>query len=130
MDEPKVVDKQLYKVMCYIYKHKEVEISKVIAAVKGKVDEADVRIMTLCDYKFAAYRAPGSRTPTFDTCNFDHSGKVGLTPLGLKYVEDRRESLIKWLVPMSFSLVSVVFALISLLVSLFGNSELFVHLIK
>lgn len=115
MDKPFIIDKKTYSVMKYIYRHHEVHLYKIR---KKFGDDGLTSAIYLCPAFYAAYRDEKGHL-TFDISSTSDMGKIGLTPPGNKYVEDRREAFIKWFVPLIVSSVSVAISLMSLAVSIF-----------
>ena len=112
---PFIIDGNTYKVMNYLYRHKEVKLHKLNRKFG---DETAGLARALCPHYYAAYRDEDGRL-TFDTSVTSTDGSIGLTPLGNKYVEDRREAFIKWFVPLVTSTTSVAVSIIALAISIF-----------
>ncbi len=109
--------KKTYRIMKYIYRKHEVKLKRI---VKKFGEDADVSALYLCPRYYAAYRDPTGRV-TFDISYAHCDGYIGLTPLGNKYVEDRREAFVKWFVPLVTSSISVAISLMALAASIFFN---------
>jgi len=126
MDNDIVIDNKTYKMMKYLYRKNEAKISTLQKKFKD-----DARSLPyLCDYKYALYRKPDG-TLTFESSSIHHDGTLGLTPLGNKYVENKRETFIQWFVPILISCLSAVISLMAIAISIFSNShEIFVHIVK
>ncbi|MDO5344414.1 MAG: hypothetical protein Q4E91_01565 [Lachnospiraceae bacterium] len=115
MEIPFIIDKETYTIMKYIYRHKEVKLCKI----SNKFGEdAMIAALYLCPQQYAAYRDE-SKHITFDITHTSANGSIGLTPLGNKYVEDRREAFIKWYVPLVTSSISVAISMMALATSIF-----------
>lgn len=112
---PFIIDGNTYKVMKYLYRHKEVKLHKLYRKFNQEIVDAS---MYLCPNYYAAYRDEEERL-TFSIANTSANGSIGLTPLGNKYVEDRREAFIKWFVPLVTSTTSVAVSIIALAISIF-----------
>ncbi len=115
MATPFIIDKDTYKVMKYLYRHKEIKLYKI---EKRFNSEMLCSALYLCPQQYAAYRDESGHL-TFDITNTSTNGSIGLTPLGNKYVEDRNESFIKWFVPLVTSSISVAISMIALATSIF-----------
>lgn len=115
MDVPFIVDKEIYKIMKYLYRHQEVRLGKI----SRKFGEHSVSVaLSLCPQHYAAYRDEQKRL-TFDITSTSAKGSIGLTPLGNQYVEDRRRSNVICYTPILLSAVSVIVSIVALLVSIF-----------
>lgn len=124
MQEPVVIDKGTYKVLKYLYRHKEIALSKI----REKYGEDGmIAAMYLCPKQFAAYRDESGHL-TFDISVTSTSGSIGLTPLGKKYVEDHVANFTKWIIPTLISVLALITSVAALIASM-GN-EITVHLIK
>ena len=124
-----IIDRETYKIMKYIYRHKEVTISKLMRKFKN-FDDVDAIAIALCKSKYAAYRDTDNSLH-FDVFSYSDRGSVGLTPLGNKYIQDKRLSFIQWFVPVMCSIISVFVSILALIISLINaNNELFIHLIQ
>ena len=115
MDAPYIIDRQIFKIMKFIYRKHEVKLS-LIAKKFG--DGAIPLSLSLCIPQYAAYCSK-DKLWTFDTVHTSPDGSIGLTSLGNKYVEDRREAFIKWFVPLVTSSISVAISMMALAVSIF-----------
>jgi hypothetical protein len=122
--EPFIIDKQCYKIMKYIYRHKEVTIGEL--REKFGKDKADY-ILYLCPAHYAAYRDVTGKL-TYDISSTSHDGLIGLTPNGNKYIEDRRDSFIKWIIPTLISILALVTSVSALITSM--SNEITVYLAK
>ncbi len=114
---PYIIDYSTFKVMKFIYRKHEIKL-KHIAKKFG--EDAVVSALYLCPSRYAAYRDENGML-TFDISHTSSEGSIGLTPLGNKYVEDRIETLVKWLFPLITSSISVAISLIALAASIFLN---------
>ncbi len=114
METPYIIDANTYKIMKYIYRKHEVKLHRV---ARKYGEEAATIALYLCPEKYAVYRDENG-TLTFDISNTSQYGSIGLTPLGNKYVEDRRESFVKWFVPLVTSSISVAISIIALAASI------------
>lgn len=124
-----VIDKDTYKIMKYIYRHKETTISRLTRKFKN-IDDVDAIAIGLCQSKYAAYRDLDNSLH-FEVFSYSDRGSVVLTPLGNKYIQDRRLSFMQWFVPVMCSIISVFVSIIALIISLANaNNELFIHLIQ
>ena len=117
METPYVIDKKTFKVMKYIYHKHEVSLGKI---AKHLGNDAVSSATYLCPQHYAAYRDENKQL-TFDITHTSYKGSIGLTPLGNKYVEDRRESFVKWFVPLITSSISVAISMMALAASIFLN---------
>lgn len=126
MDNDIIIDKKMFKMMKYLYKKNDAKIS-----VLHKKFKDDARLLPyLCDYKYALYKKPDG-TLTFESSHIHRDGTLGLTPLGNKYVENKRETFLQWFVPILISCLSAVISLLAIAISIFCNSqEIFVHIVK
>lgn len=115
---PFVIDQQTFKIMRYIYRKHEVRL-ELIGRKFG--DDGIVSALYLCPAHYAAYRNNETKQLTFDISDTSYKGSIGLTPLGNKYLEDRREAFVKWFVPLVTSSISVAVSLIALATSIFLN---------
>lgn len=115
MENPCIIDKNTFKVMKYIYRKQEVKLSCIS---KKFGEDAIIFALYLCPSQYAAYRNE-DKTLTFDISHTSSEGSIGLTPLGNKYVEDRCESFVKWLLPLIISSISVAISLMALATSIF-----------
>lgn len=127
-DTPFVIDKNTYKVMKYIYRKKKTTISNIIHKFKN-IEEPDVLAIYLCVNKYAVY-FDIDRKPYFDAPSYSDFGNVALTPLGNKYIEDKKRLFVQWFVPVMCSISSVLISIIALIISLSNsNNEFFIHLL-
>ena len=117
MEIPFVIDQTTFKAMKFIYRKHEVKLNRI---AKKFGEDTLVSILYLCPRQYAAYRDEDERL-TFDISNTSYNGSIGLTPLGNTYVEDRRESFVKWFVPLVTSSVSVAISMMALAASIFLN---------
>lgn len=118
MFEDIVIDKKMFKVMKYIYRRNEVSISKLKNHFPAKGNDNVVPlILVMCSKNLAMLRM-SNRVLTYDVHYLDQATSVGLTPEGNKYVEDRRESLLKWVIPIVISVLSLTLSFISLFVAI------------
>ncbi len=122
--EPFIIDKQCYKIMKYIYKHKEISMGKL--RKKFKRDGADYALY-LCPAHYATYRDTTGKL-TYDISSTSHDGLIGLTPIGNKYIEDRRDNFIKWIIPTLISILALVTSVAALIASM--SNDITVYLAK
>lgn len=115
METPCIIDQRTFKIMKFIYRKHEVKLGCI---EKKFGDEAVDSALYLCPSQYAAYRDEEKRL-TFDISHTSHNGSIGLTPLGNKYVEDRREAFVKWFVPLVTSSISVAISMMALAASIF-----------
>lgn len=124
---PFVIDKETYKIMRYLYRKKLVSSKKLI---KKFGFNGYTAVSWLCAQYYAAFREE-NQTITFSPPGpSGHNGYFGLTPRGKKYIEDSVESQMKWIIPTMISILSLAISFSTLLLTVFGRSELWVHLIK
>lgn len=115
MDIPIVIDKETYKVMKHIYRNQEVKLGDLNRKFG---DDAICSALYLCSCYYAAYRDKEGQL-TFNPKFTSSDGSIGLTPLGNKYVEDKQEALVKWIVPILISVAAVSISVLSLAISIF-----------
>ena len=127
MENETVIDNKTYKMMKYLYRKNEVKIS----VLEKKFGNDDVTMLFyLCNNEYAIYRKP-DKTLTYETKEIHYNGSIGLTPLGNKYVERKRETFLQWFVPILISCLSAVISLLAIAISIFSNNqEIFVHIVK
>lgn len=107
------IDKQTYKIMCYVYRHHEVKLSKIEEKF-GR--EGISSLLLLVSSQYALYKTPDGLY-TSDTTSIDSDGSIGLIPPGNVYIENRRQSFIQWFVPTFISLLALIASIASLLFS-------------
>ncbi|MCM1057922.1 MAG: hypothetical protein NC517_09980 [Firmicutes bacterium] len=112
---PYIIDKNTYNVMKYIYRKHEVKLEDVL---KKFGEDGLILAIYLCPQHYAVYRNEEQRL-TFDISTTSAEGSIGLTPLGNKYVENRREAFVKWFVPLVTSSISVAISMLALATSIF-----------
>ena len=124
---PFVIDKKTYKLVKYVYRRKMVSVQQLLK--KGYTFDDITTLAWLCEEKYAAYKPPAKRL-TFTVPKPEPDGCFGLTPLGKKYVEDSINTSFKWILPAILSFLSIAISFSTLLLTLFGKSELWIHLMK
>lgn len=117
MSEPVVIDKNMFKIMKYIYRRKEVSLETLFN--KFDCDTVYVTISYLCEINYAAYKQPNGKF-TYETNNLNIYGRIGMTPPGNIYVEERTLSFTKWIIPTLISILALVTS-IAALISSFNN---------
>lgn len=122
--EPFIIDKQRYKVMKYIYRYKEVPLGKIR---KKYGENGFISAIYLCPEHYAAYRDTTGRL-TYDISSTSYDGLITLTPLGNKYIEDRQDSFIKWVIPTFISVLALITSIAALIASM--SNEITVYLAK
>ena len=123
-DKPVFIDSETYKVMKFVYRHNEVKLS-VIYDKFGRNGITDM--CYLCDIHYSLYRNPKGEL-TYDTSHLDNNGSFGLVYPGNSYVENRKLSFTKWVVPTLISVLALITSVAALIASL--SNDVFVHLIK
>lgn len=124
---PFVIDKETYKIMKYLYHQKLVSSQKLI---KKFGFDGYTTVAWLCSEYYAAYKGEDSQITYSPPGPNGHNGYFGLTPLGKKYIEDSVESKMKWMIPAMISILSLAISFSTLLLTIFGKSEFWIHLIK
>lgn len=110
--------------MKYVYRHNEVKLGDIY----NKFGRDGISNMCyLCQVQYALYRKPDG-VLTLDTSSLDNNGSFGLVHPGNCYVENRKLSFTKWVVPTLISVLALITSVAALISSL--SNEVFVHLIK
>lgn len=123
-EKPIFIDSETYKVMKYVYRHNEVKLGDIY----DKFGRDGISNMCyLCQVQYALYRKPDG-VLTLDTSSLDNNGSFGLVHPGNCYVENRKLSFTKWVVPTLISVLALITSVAALISSL--SNEVFVHLIK
>ena len=124
---PFVIDKETYKIMRYLYRQKVVSSQKLI---KKFGFDGYTTVAWLCSEHYAAYKEGNSPITYSPPGPNGHDGYFGLTPLGKKYIEDSVESQMKWMIPAMISILSLAISFSTLLLTIFGKNEFWVHLTR
>lgn len=126
-DSQIVIDRNMYKIMRYIYKYHVVSFS----TLQRRFGEDNAHaILSLVLHGYAILRLPDGAL-TSDISYLPHGLKIALLPPGNKYCEDRMESDMMRRIPVLLSAVSVIVSIVALIVSLISaNNEIFVHILK
>ena len=109
-----VVTKQLHKILRYIYRRKEVSLGTLQKKFK-KCAVSD--FLYLIDCHYAAYKGE-NKLWTYDTTHTSHTGIIGLTLPGEKYVEDKRSQTLQWVFTTLIAFISMLISFFALLFSL------------
>ena len=124
MDSPIIITNKIYKVMKYLYRHKEVSLQQLEDIFGENVYD---QIHYLCRHRYAVYKGMDSQY-TYDTSTMSFDGVAALAMEGEKYVEEKRSSFLRWLIPTTISIVALIVSFLALYASLL-TQEVFVHLI-
>lgn len=109
-----IITKQLYKIMKYIYSHNEVTLGKLQKKFKNCTSSD---FLYLIDCHYAAYKDE-NKLWTYDITHTSHTGIIGLTLPGEKYVEDKRSQSLQWAFTTLIAFISMLISFLALLFSL------------
>ena len=123
--EPFYITKATYKIMKYLYFHKDVSVETLERACG---DMASYHASYLCRREFAVYRESNGNY-SYDASSISFNGSFMLTLAGEQYVENKLSSFYRWLIPTIISLTALVLSIVSLINSI-GPLEVFVRLIE
>lgn len=123
--DPFYITKETYKIMKYLYFHKNVSVETL---ERARGDMASYHVSYLCRHEFAAYRNSDGNY-SYDASDISFDGSFILTLAGEHYVENKLSSFYRWLIPTIISLTALILSIVSLINST-SPLEVFVHLIE
>lgn len=123
--DPFYITKTTYKIMKYLYFHKDVSVETLERACG---DMASYHASYLCRHEFAVYRNFDGNY-SYDASAISFDGSFTLTLAGEQYVENKLSSFYRWLIPTIISLTALILSIVSLINSV-RPLEVFVHLIE